>query len=160
MGADAGGRLVRRSRALHAPHLHARAAASEGRLLTVQGGLESADELAGRAVAVHTEGDGSGPLLVLHVEEVAVQPVVRLAAEERRWEHAGVEHNTVEDAGEAGRRVDRRVQGALDALEAVLGSADVEAGVGAERDDTRAPVAGLGGGPAAGGVHCRWFVGF
>jgi len=158
MSGDAGVGLVCPAPALHAPHLHARAATSERRLAAVEGALESTDEHAGRTDAVQTEGDGGSPLLVLHVEEVAVLVERLLAAEERRREHAGVQHVTVDDGGVAERRGDRRVQAVLNARDADVGSADVEAGVRTEWDYRRADAAGVGGGVAAAEVHFRWYV--
>jgi hypothetical protein len=158
MSGDAGVGLVCPAPAFHAPHLHTRAATSERRLAAVEGALESADEHAGRTDAVQTEGDGSSPLLVLHVEKVAVLVEGLLAAEERRREHAGVQHVTVDDGRVAERRGDRSVQAVLDARDADLGSVDVEAGVRTEWDDRRADATGLSGDVAAAVGHCRWCV--
>ena len=159
MSADAGGRLVRRGRALHAPHLQARAAASESGLAAALQALASAEEHSHRAVAVQTESAGSLPLLLLHVEAVLVLLEGLLSAEESRREHARVDRNTIDQARVAKLRVDQPVHGRLQAVEAVVLSADVEARVGAFRDDSKARVADNGGGVAGVGGHSCWFFG-
>lgn len=161
MSADAGSRLVGLGRALHAPDLHARAATSERGLGGALEALTSAEEHADRAVAVQTDGGGSGPLGLLHVEEVLVLLVSLLSAEENRRQHARIEGDTVDDARVAGLSGGQQVHGALQAGEADVSWADAEAGVGAEGDGRRAHAAGLrvGVDVAGEGGHGCWSIG-
>jgi len=154
MSAKAGDRLVRRGAALHAVHLHARAAATVSRLATSLQALASAEEHAHRTVAVQTECGGSGPLRVLHVEEVLVPLEGHPAAEERRREHGRVEQDTVDDGRVAELAGDRGIQGVLDATDADVGSVELEERVWAEGELIRTHVA-----VAEVDSHCCWFVG-
>lgn len=153
MSAKAGDRLVRRGAALHAVHLHARAAASVSRLAAGLQALASTEEHAHRTVAVQTECGGSGPLRVLHIEEVLVPLEGHLTTEESRRKHGRVEQDAVDNGRVAELRGDRGVQGVLDATDTDIGSVEVEERVWAEGELIRTHVA-----VAKVDSHCCWFV--
>ena len=124
------------------------------RLAAALQALASTKEHAYRTVAVQTKCGGSGPLRVLHVEEVPVPLEGHLAAEEGRREHGRMEQDAVDNGRVAVLRGDRGIQGVLDATDTDVGSVKVEERVWAEGELIRTQVA-----VAKVDSHCCWFVG-